>query len=275
MQHPPRVRGQVVALLPDRMTAGATIEQAADLAGARGLDLVLVPNAEGVGTSRPTGSWLAQRMEDLRSGGSRVSATVAPQGSQRAVRALRDARVVIVPLHGLAEALHAGFRHVLVVDSSRGPRLHQRVVAAVLTGETADAAVVAAGADEARRRRCDLRLIHASGGDEGQWTTSRDGWVTRAARQHEHPVVPVAEGLSVSTFCAQGDFGQVVPRYCRNVELLVLACTGDTESDLRRARLVVHGASRVLLLRDTAPREPRPRPEPVEAWTVRPLVGQR
>jgi hypothetical protein len=273
MQHPPRLRGQVVALLPDRMTAGATIEQAADLAGARGLDLVLVPNAEGVGTSRPTGSWLAQRMEDLRSDGSRVSATVAAQGSQRAVRALRDAGVVVVPLHGLAEALHAGFRHVLVVDSGRGPRLRQRVVAAVLTGETADAAVVAAGADEALRRHCDLRLIHASRGEDGQWATSRDGWVTRAARRHEHTVVPCAEGLSVSTFCAQGDFGQVVPRYCRNVELLVLACTGDTESDLRRVRLVVHSAGNVLLL--TVPPDRRPRPEPVEAWTVRPLVGQR
>ncbi|HEX5534689.1 MAG TPA: hypothetical protein VFX33_13195 [Actinomycetales bacterium] len=276
MQHPPRVRGHVVALLTDRMTAGATIEQAADVAGAQGLDLVLIPSMEGMGTLRPTGSWLAQRVEDLRRGGSEVSVAVAPHGSQRGVRALREARVVVVPLHGLAEALHARLRKVLVVDCSKGPRLHQRVVTAVLTGEATDAAVVAAGADEARRRSCELRLIHPCEGEEALLPFgSRAGWPTRTARRHRHAVVPSGDGLSVSTFCAQGDFAHVVPRYSRNVELLVVAGTGQAETDLQRVRLVAHSTSNVLLLRDPAAPIPGPRPEPVETPTVRALVGQR
>jgi hypothetical protein len=275
MQHPPRVRGHVVALLSDRMTAGATITRAADVAVAQALDLVLVPITDGVGTSRPTGSWLAQRLEDLRSAGTTVSAAVVPRSTQRGAAVLRDARVVVVPLHALAEVLPDHFRKVLVVDCHKGPRPQQRVVAAVLTGGPADETVVAAAADEARARRCELRLIHPDESEAPPWTGAGDSWVSRrAARRHSHAHVRSPEGLSVSTFCAAGEFEHAVPRYASNVELLVTACTGDAETDLQRVRLVAQSTSNVLLLQDTAPPAvPRPGPVAPAAITVMPLVA--
>ncbi len=275
MQDPPGARGHVVALLTDRATAAATIEQAADVAGDQGLDLVLVPSMENVGDSRPTGPWLAQRIEDLRRGGSGVAASVAPRESQRGARALREATVVVVPPQGLADALHARLSRILVADCRRGPLLHQRVVAAALTGGSADTAVVAAASQEARRRSCELRLVHPCEREEGRWPTSRDSWLVRTACRHTDSPAPSGEGLSVSTFSGAGDFDHVVSRYCRGVELVVLASTGDPETDLQRVRLVAHGASNVLLLQDTAPAVLSPRAEPVAVPTVRALVGRQ
>lgn len=224
MQHTQQHRrGPVVVVIVDRVTALRALEVAAEEAARRRTGLVVIPETrpDCRQTERPTGSWLAQRVDDLHRTWPDLHTEVLPAAvaPDAVTRAARTARLLVVCSGAPVGSLAGGGCPVLVVDPHGDRRAPQRVVVALVSSDGDAATMVRVAAAEARARRSELRVIHPfvpRSGESGLLAAHRaNRLVTQLVRS-------TAQGLVVTVFCITDHAPERLARYTRGAELLVV-----------------------------------------------------
>lgn len=253
-----QARGRMVtAVLEDRSTGIAVLETAADQAARTGAFLTLVP-APRTGTQpseRPTGTWLAQRVDDVRRQRPGMSVTVTSgQAPSQPSTLLVGTRSTFAP------APDWDGEAALLITPPYHQQARRRLVVALVQHHPSDAAVVRAAAEEARARGCALSIVHGC--------LPRPGEPESAAMARAHANVThvlgaarALYGIEISAACGHGAAAQMLVHHGAGAELLVLNGSADLD-DATVAEVLRHATSDVMVIR---------RPEPPSTAAVVPL----
>ena len=219
--------GAVVAVFDDRGFDVSVIETAAQEAARRCTRLRLVHVDPGSVSGRRfvTGA-VSQMATDwarpLRTRWPDVDVEVVATEESRAdvlAEAGSDAGLLVISRAEVADVLVSAGCPALVVQDLDVRRAPQRLVEAAVHGQPGDTAVIQEAADEAWRRGCELRLVHAY-----QPLPVRQAATDRAHRYVLNMLsdVHLAPGLEANTVCAAGEMVHVLTQHPAGAELVVM-----------------------------------------------------